>query len=124
MSDLHETHVCRDCGAEITLPYATPPAEPGRLFPRTERRYPSDDHWDTATPPADSPRSDAGLDAIIDDVIARALVAIEGVDPGPWVRTRRVLDHARQEIAHPEFRAAAIDAARALSQASDDREAG
>ena len=21
---LHETHVCRDCGAEITLPYAKP----------------------------------------------------------------------------------------------------
>ena len=24
MSDLHETHVCRDCGASITIPYATP----------------------------------------------------------------------------------------------------
>lgn len=27
MNDLHETHVCRDCGAEITMPYATPPSE-------------------------------------------------------------------------------------------------
>jgi hypothetical protein len=24
MSELHETHVCRDCGAEITLPYVRP----------------------------------------------------------------------------------------------------
>jgi hypothetical protein len=24
MTTLHETHVCRDCGAEITIPYARP----------------------------------------------------------------------------------------------------
>jgi hypothetical protein len=29
--DLHETHVCRDCGAEITIPYVRPGEKHGVL---------------------------------------------------------------------------------------------
>ena len=30
-ASLHETHICRDCGAEITMPYATPDTPTGEL---------------------------------------------------------------------------------------------
>ena len=47
--------------------------------------------------------------AVIDAVLAYAVNILDGVDPGPWQRTRRVLGEVRSELQHPETRARIYD---------------